>query len=156
MKFSLEHSIFRASIFLKGLYSFLELLAGTLLLFVMSSQIYNFVHEIFKNELIEDSRDFIANFILNSLGNLTPAFKLFIAIYLIVHGTIKLALIIGLWKEKRAAYPIAIGVFGLFVIYQIYRYIMHPSLILILLTDLDMLIIILTLIEWRNLKKRKK
>lgn len=156
MKDSLEHKIFQISIFLKGIYSFLELLAGMILLFVTSDRIFNFVHEIFQNELLEDAHDFVANFVLNLAGSLTKSFKLFIAIYLIIHGVIKVGLIIALWKEKRAAYPIAIGVFGLFVAYQIYRYFLHPSLILVLLTDLDMLIIILTLIEWRKLKKRKK
>jgi uncharacterized membrane protein len=148
----LEHDVFRVSILLKGIYSFFELIAGMILLFVTSDRIFNFINHIFRNEILEDGRDFIANFLLNTFGNLPQQIKLFIAIYLISHGIVKLGLIITLWKEKRWAYPIAIGVFSLFIVYQIYRYILHPSLILIFLTDLDMAIIILTLLEWRRLK----
>lgn len=155
-KYRLEHDIFRISILLKGIYSFFELLAGMILLFVTSDRIYNFVHFIFRNELIEDSHDFIANFILNLAGNLPQQIKLFIAIYLIIHGLIKIGLIIALWKEKHWAYPVALIVFSLFIIYQIYRYILHPSLILIFLTDLDMAVIILTYLEWKRLKRKKK
>ncbi len=155
-KYELEHRIFRISILLKGIYSFFELFAGGVLLFVTSSEVFNFVHEIFKNELLEDSRDFIANSILNLVGNLPSQVKLFVAVYLIIHGAVKLGLIIGLWKRKMHFYPLAIGVFALFVVYQIYRYILHPSLILLALTDLDMLIIILTLVEWKNLRRKNK
>jgi len=155
-KYRLEHEFFRISIFLKGLYSFFELLAGMILLLVSSDKIFNFVHYIFKNELLEDSRDFVANFILNFAGSLTASLKLFFAIYLIIHGVIKLGLIIALWKEKKGAYPVAIAVFGLFIVYQIYRYILHPSLILLFLNDLDLAIIILTLLEWRRLKRKKR
>jgi uncharacterized membrane protein len=156
MDYKLEHKIFRISIFLKGIYSLIELLAGFLLLFITSSQIYTFVQDIFRNEILEDPQDFIANFVLGLVGNLPSSIKLFIALYLLIHGVIKLVLIIGLWKEKLYFYPIAIAVFGLFIFYQIYSYVLHPSLILLVITDLDMLIIILTLVEWRKLRRRKK
>jgi uncharacterized membrane protein len=150
----LEHDVFRVSIFLKGLYSFFELLAGAVLLFGTSDRIFNFIHHIFRNELLEDAHDFIGNFVISLVGNLPQQMKVFIALYLLSHGIVKLALIIALWKEKRWAYPIAMGVFGLFIVYQIYRYILHPSLILLFLNDLDMVVIILTLLEWRRLKHR--
>lgn len=153
MNYKLEHEIFKISILFKGIYSFLELLAGVILLFVTSPRIYLFIHNLFRNELLEDARDFTANFVLHLVQNLSPQMKLFISIYLIIHGAIKLILIIGLWKRKRIFYPLAIGIFGLFVIFQIYKYLVHPSLILLFLTDFDMLIIILTLIEWRNFGK---
>lgn len=151
-----EQDIFRVTILLKGIYSLFELLAGAILLFVTSPRLFNFVHYIFRNELLEDAHDFIANFILNLIGNLPSSIKLFIAIYLISHGIIKIGLIIALWKEKRWAYPVALVVFGLFIVYQIYRYILHPSLILIFLTDLDMAVIILTWLEWMRLKSKRE
>jgi uncharacterized membrane protein len=154
-KSRLEHEFFRISILLKGIYSFLEFIAGAVLLFITSNKIYFIIHEVFKNELLEDAQDFIANSLLNLVGSMPSAIKQFIAVYLIIHGIIKLILIIALWKEKRAAYPVAIIVFSFFIIYQIYKYILHPSLVLLVLTDLDMLIIILTWLEWRKLKKKR-
>jgi uncharacterized membrane protein len=151
----LERDVFRVSILFKGIYSFFELVLGVILIFVTSSAIYNFVYEIFRHELVEDPTDFIANSLLTAVGNLSSSLKLFIAIYLISHGIIKLALIISLWKEKRWAYPIAMVVFSWFIIYQSYRYLIHPSLVLLFLNDLDLAVIILTLLEWRRLRYKR-
>ena len=88
------------------------------------------------------------------VGNLPYQLKLFISLYLLSHGIVKLGLIIALWKEKRWAYPLAIVVFGGFIVYQIYKYAIQPSLVLLVLTDLDMAVIILTWLEWRHRKKK--
>ncbi len=153
MKYSLEHKFFRITIFLKGIYSFFEFIAGIALLLVSSSEISNFVKDLFRHELLQDPHDIIANFLINLTGNFSSSLKLFFALYLIIHGTIKVGLIIALWFKKLKVYPIAMIVFGLFIIYQIYRYILHPSLVLLFLTDLDMAVIILTWMEWKHLEK---
>jgi uncharacterized membrane protein len=147
--------LFHASLVLKGFYHLLELSAGTILLFVSSSsQIYNFIHNLFEQELLEDPHDFVANFIVNLFGNIQPSLKLFFGTYLFVAGIINLGLIIALWKEKLIAYPISIIFFSLFVIYQIYRYILTPSWILIILTILDLIIIFLSYREYKTLKNK--
>ena len=68
-------------------------------------------------------------------------------------GIIKAGLVIALWKKKIIFYPIAIIFFGLFVIYQIYRYFLEPSFILMVLTILDLIIIFLSYKEYKILKK---
>jgi uncharacterized membrane protein len=146
--------VLRISLLLKGIYCFLELSAGTILLFISSSQIYNFIHDLFQHELLEDPHDFVANFILNSVGKIPSTIKLFIALYLLINGVIKLGLVLALWKEKLIAYPISIIFFSLFVIYQIYRYILTPSWILIVLTILDLIIILFCYKEYRILKNK--
>ena len=148
-----NEKLFEVAIFLKGIYSFFEFFAGIILLSISSSQIYNLIHDLFKHELLEDPNDLIANFILNLAGNMSSSLKLFLALYLSIMGIIKTGLVIALWKKKIIFYPIAIIFFSLFVIYQIYRYFLEPSFILIFLTILDLVIISLSYKEYKILKK---
>ncbi len=152
MNKTILHKIFRISIFLKGIDSLFETIGGFLLLFVNPLLINNFVRLIFQHELIEDPNDFIGNILINLSSNLSVSAQLFGAIYLITHGVIKLALIIGLWKRKLWTYIAAEIVFTIFIIYQVYRFTFTHSIFLILLTFLDVIIIILTWFEYKQLK----
>ena len=153
MEHHLIHKFFRGSIFIKGVYSLIELLTGFFLLIVSSDLVSSLVNFLFRHELQEDPHDFFANYITHFFSSFPLSLKLFIAWYLIIHGAIKLGLVSSLWMKKIKAYPIAIGIFFLFVIYQIYKYILSPSIILIILSLLDIFIIILTYIEYKHLKK---
>ena len=148
----LIHRLFRISIFIKGIFAFMELISGILLFFVTQNSLLNFVRNVFGHELAHDPTDILVNLLLNLFSNFSNSMKLFFAIYLLIHGIIKFGLIIGLWDERLWVYPVSIVVFSLFIIYQLYRYTHHPSLFLILLTELDIAVIILTYLEYRNLK----
>jgi uncharacterized membrane protein len=150
---SFTHKFFRVSIFLKGLYSLLELIAGIALLLVNSSTISNFISNLFDHELSGIHTEAIINYITSFFSTFPPSLKLFFALYFIIHGAVKVGLIIALWFKKLRTYPIAIGVFGLFVVYQIYRYFTKPSWALVFLTVLDLVVILMTWVEWRHLKK---
>ncbi|MCL5730330.1 MAG: DUF2127 domain-containing protein [Candidatus Pacearchaeota archaeon] len=151
--FQIEHVAFRISIILKFLDSLIETLSGFVLLFVSSGSIYSFVSNFFAKELAEDPHDFIATHLISLAGNFPSSVKLFVALYFISHGVIKLGLLIGLWYEKIKLYPVAIGIFILFIIYQIYKYIISPSGWLIYLTVLDLIFIGLAILEYRHLKR---
>jgi uncharacterized membrane protein len=112
------------------------------------------VQAVTQTELTEDPRDFVANYLLHATQNLSVSSQHFAAFYLLSHGIIKLWLIIGLWRGKLAYYPAAIAVFGLFILYQMYRYSFTQSLLLI--TVLDGVVIWLTWSEYRNLRRGRK
>jgi len=63
---------------------------------------------------------------------------------------IKVGLVYALLKDKRWAFPWAIGIFTAFGIYQIYRYFVQPSGWLIALTMLDVIVIALAWAEWQR------
>ncbi len=149
----IEHYAFRASILIKGFDSAVEIIIGAVLMFITAGGLYNFVTNLFSNEIAVDPRDFVATHIISWVSSITPDVKIFIAIYFLSHGLIKLGLLIGLWKEKVKLYPIAIGVFVLFIIYQAYKYIIQPSGWLIYLTVLDLIFIGLAILEYRHLKE---
>lgn len=153
---TLIHKLFKTSIFLKGIFAFIELVSGIFLFFVTSDLLLKFVNYVFGHELVQDPTDIFVNFLLNLFSNFSGNIKIFFAIYLLVHGIIKLGLIMALWKEKLWAYPVSEIIFISFIIYQIYRYIKHPSVFLILLTLLDVMVIILIYLEYKGLKQHYK
>ncbi len=152
----LIHELFRTSIFLKGIFAFLESISGILLFFVTSDFLLRFVNYFFGHELKQDPADIFVNFLINLFSDHSGSLKIFFAIYLLIHGIIKLGLIVALWKEKLWAYPLSGIIFILFIFYQIYRYIQHPSVFLILLTFLDILVIILIYLEYKILKNFRR
>jgi len=137
---------------LKGLNGLLELIGGTLLLLFPPSAIQHFIVGLTHNELSEDPNDFIATQLRSAAEHLSVGGELFAAIYLLSHGVIKVGLVYALLKDKPWAFPWAIGIFGAFAIYQIYRYFIQPSGWLIALTILDVIVIALARLEWQRVE----
>ena len=127
------HLFFTISVMVKGLDGVLETVGGTLLFFVSPQRIYYIVKLITHDELVEDPRDIVANYLLHSAQHLSFSAKTFGAIYLLGHGIIKAGLVSALLLRQRWAYPAAIVAFLLFLVYQIYRYtVTHAPELLIL------------------------
>jgi uncharacterized membrane protein len=137
---------------LKGLNGLLELIGGTLLLIFPPNAVQRFVVGLTHNELSKDPHDFVATHLRAAASHLTSNGELFAAVFLLSHGIIKVVLVYALVRDKLWAFPWAIGVFSAFGVYQMYRYAIHPSGWLIALTVLDVLVILLTLAEWRRVK----
>jgi uncharacterized membrane protein len=66
---------------------------------------------------------------------------------------VKLVLVWALYRRKLWAYPAAIAVFAAFGVYQMYRYFVSASFSMIALTVLDVIIIVLTWIEYGRLRR---
>ena len=141
--------IFDTSLILKGLDGLLELVGGVLLLLVSPKQISSSSMLLTQHELSQDPKDFIATHLVAYAHTLTASVTLFAA-YLLVHGIVKIVLVAALLKEQLWAYPWLIGFLVLFILYQIYRLILHVSVGLIALTLFDCFIIFLTVLEYRK------
>lgn len=146
------HFAFEVSVILKGLHALLETIGGIALLFVSQASIVHLIYSITQEELLEDPRDFIASTILRSTEHLTTGGQHFATFYLLSHGILKGFLVVNLLKEKLWAFPLAIIIFGLFILYQLFRYSLTHSVWLLLLTVLDLAVIWLT---WREYQFRK-
>ncbi len=94
--------------------------------------------------------------VLRALPHVAPQLsgdvKLFGALFLLSHGVVKIGLVAGLLLRRHWAYPAAIGVFLLFLVYQLYRYAHTHALWLLALSVLDVFVIALTWIEYRRLR----
>ena len=145
--------IFDAGVYLKLINAILEVFGGFIFLFSKPSSINNIVLRLTQHELIQDPRDFVANFLRHQVSLLTGRSELFTAFFLLSHGIIKGFLLVALLQKKLWAYPTAIVVFLGFIVYQLYQFLIGGSPWLIVLTVLDVIVVILTYLEYNNIKK---
>jgi len=150
----IAHRLFVVSVLLKGLDGVLELIGGLAAFFVSRGTVVKIVEALVRKELLEDPHDVVATWLLQFAHKYAPSFQVFAGIYLISHGLIKIFIIYSLLRKKLWAYPLAITVFTLFILYQVYAYIQRPGIGLVFLTLTDVLVIALTWIEYKTLKGR--
>src|SRR5256886_6339428 len=81
---------FEVGITLKGLDGVLEVVGGLLLLVVSPATINQLVRSLTQHELSQDPHDFIATHLLNAANGLTGSSARFGAIYLLLHGVVKI------------------------------------------------------------------
>jgi len=142
--------LFYIGIWIKGLDGLVETAAGIILLTVGPGFINSTVSHFVQDELAEEPHSLVANFFLKH-GNISVEAAAFTAILLLARGIIKLIVVSAVFRKKLWAYPAAIIVFGLFVIYQMYYFFQSNSLFLVLLSILDVFVIALTIHEYRVL-----
>ncbi|MDE2562443.1 MAG: DUF2127 domain-containing protein [Sphingomonadales bacterium] len=146
------HQAFEIGVILKGLDALVECVGG-LLLFVTSTQwLVRWTELLTHEELTEDRHDLVANALLKAAHHLSVGTEHFYALYLLSHGLIKIAVVVGLLKEVLWAYPASLAVIAGFVAYQLYRYTYTHSAFLIALTVFDLVVMGLVWHEWRILK----
>ncbi len=142
--------LFRAGTWIKGVDGAFEALGGLALCFTSYDAIRRVFISVFGAELAETPRDWFLTQMLHGAHGILAYSRSFWATLFIVHGTTKVFLAIGLWRERLWAYPAAAAVFSLFVIYQIYHIIRMPSAFLEIVTVLDVAFILLTIHEYRR------
>lgn len=147
------HLVFEVSLVLKGVFAFFEIVGGILVYVVPQRFVLTVVALLTQAELAEDPRDLIANYLLHAVQNLSVSTRDFTAAYLLSHGVIKLWLIAGLLRERLWYYPTAIIIFGLFIVYQLYRFSFTHSVFLLFITALDVVIIVLSWHEYGYLRR---
>lgn len=145
------HVSFEVGILVKGFDGVLEAVGGLLLFFLSPGQINRAVALLTEHELSRDPNDFFANHLVTAAQGLSGEAKTFAVLYLLSHGVLKVGLVWALMKSQLWAYPAAISLFTAFGVYQVYRYVLSPSALLVILTVLDALVIGLTWMEWRRL-----
>ena len=152
---SLLDRTFEVSIILKGLDGLLELIGALLLLFVSPATINHLIARLTQHELSQDPHDLIATHLMRFGNGLTGAAVKFAAVYLLVHGAVKVFLIAALLRNKLWAYPWLIITLVVFIGYQLYKIALDPTVSLIALTIFDAFVVWLTWREW-NKQRRKQ
>jgi uncharacterized membrane protein len=146
-----QHRVFLAGINLKGIEGLLESAAGISLLSIGTAGIKHLIWLWTSDVLSEDSDNLLAHHVAQASKQLHTT--TFIAIYLILHGALKLGLVAGMLKRIRWAYPLAAAILTAFIGYQIFRLTYHFSVILICLTCIDGLIVWLILLEYTRIRR---
>ncbi len=147
------HDFFLIGIAIKGFDGLVELLSGIVLLFIKSDWISSFIQMLFRKELIQDPTDAIAIYFVHISHHIPTGTILFISLYLIIRGAIKIGLVLGLWYKKLWVYPVSAVVLLLLIFFQIVSFLNNHSVILAFLTVVDLVIIVLLKFEYRRIKK---
>jgi uncharacterized membrane protein len=148
--------VFAVGIIAKGLNGAAELVGGVLLLLLTPARIQQIAASWTHGELSEDPHDFIATHLLHTANGLSGDAVLFGALYLLVHGLVKVVLVVALLLDKLWAYPWLIVVLLLFIAYQLYRIMLDPTAGLIALTVFDSVIVALTWREYGEQRRRRR
>jgi uncharacterized membrane protein len=141
---------FLVGVLLKAVDGLIEVVVGIPLLFLSTDQVAAFARTITAGELAEDPNDFLANLIVREVTRIDHHGIIIAAIYLLVHGVVKLAIVLTLWVGSRRAYPWAIGALTVLLVVQLVDLVLRFTVGVLLLTVLDLVIILLTFREWQH------
>jgi uncharacterized membrane protein len=139
---------FEIALVIKGLDGVLEIVGGTLLLFVSKAQLDAWVVALTQHELSEDPNDFVATHLLSAEGGMSGGSLTFAALYLLAHGVVKVVLVAAVLKDRLWAYPWMIGFLVVFIVYQAYLLVVAPTVGIALLTVFDVFVVWLTYREY--------
>jgi uncharacterized membrane protein len=144
------HELFEIGIVLKGINGALELIGGTILLFVSSAKISAFLYFITAGEVADDPTDPFSHFLRSTASHYSAGSQHFLEFYLLSHGVMKVFLSYALYKEKVWAFPAALSIFSLFVLYEGYRFLHTHSPFLLAAIVFDLVVIGLIWNEYRR------
>lgn len=141
--------LFLLGVVLKGIDGVLELLGGIVLLVAGPEWLSRGVTALTARELGEDPHDLVAGLLVQGVQGLDARTSAFLAVYLLLHGAVKLGIVAALLLGSRRAYPWAIAALTVFLAYQLSELVLAPGVLVTALTVLDALIIAMTWREWR-------
>jgi uncharacterized membrane protein len=96
----IEHGLFLLSVWSKGIAGLVETIGGLLLLFIPQTGLNALVIALSAPELAEHPTDRVATFLQRMVHDLSADTKLFVSGYLIIHGVIKVLLVLGLLGRR--------------------------------------------------------
>ena len=144
--------MFVTGIGIKGVFGLFDTLVG--FFFFSTSAITNLITFLTQHELGEDPTDFLANKIIEVLPYISVHTQLFVAWYFLIHGVINVLLVISVLRKKFWAYPAYMTALLLFGVYQVYRFTHTHSLILLVVTFFDAVMIWLIWREYQFVRRR--
>ncbi|MEC5150270.1 DUF2127 domain-containing protein [Cryobacterium sp. GrIS_2_6] len=147
--------LYAVGVSIKGVDGVIELLAG-LLLWLSPTLAHALLAGVAGEAREGDSG--VLRFIARNMGRLDSDLAhsglVFLIVFLIAHGAVKVALVYCLVRKWHRAYPYALGILIAFLAYQLYAFVLTPTVGIGLFTVLDAAIIVLVYKEYRELNPR--
>ena len=94
------HLVFQVSLWAKAAFAASEVIGGIAAFFATRQILVDVASWVTRDEFAEDPHDLVANFLHHSAEKFSMGSQGFVAAYLLVHGVIKLWLILGLLRER--------------------------------------------------------
>lgn len=140
------HEFFLVSVILKGLISLAEVVVGIAVLLTPPQTIISLTLTLLNYLPIAS----VQAKLIAEVSRYTSGTAMFVSLYLLSRGLVKVGLVWGLLKGKLIAYPLSLGVLALLVLYQTYQIITPPfSLIVFAITLFDLLVMYFVYREWK-------
>ncbi len=134
----------------KGIEGGIEIAAGAWLA-LDPAAIESLLVRLAAKDLLHDPHDRIAAALRHLAADLDASAS-FPVVFLVAHGVVKVGLAVGLLRDIRAAYPLAVVTLGALAAYQLYRYAHTHSAVLPALAAIDLVIAWLV---WREAGQRR-
>lgn len=150
----MRERLFRIGISLKLLDGAIETIGGILLWIIGPDSIINWVFRITQDQINEQPNDFVSNHLRDAALHISLSGEHFMAVYLFLHGVVKVIVVLALFRNKMWAFPLSLAVFGGFVVYQLYRFTHTHAIGLLLLSAFDLAVVWLIWMEYRAARKR--
>lgn len=151
----LLHGFYRLSVLLKGIDGALEVIGGVLLVFFSPLTITKTFLFLGRTELVDDPRHPLITFIYHMVSGLSIHRRHFYSLLFFSHGAVKLFLVNGLMRNKLWAYPATMVIFTAFALYQTFEIYSSPSILLVVITAIDIFVVLLIGREYRTIKNRQ-
>jgi uncharacterized membrane protein len=144
--------LFRIALLVKAIDGAVELIAAVVLLLVSGATVHRLIDDVLSRDLLGPPDGSLARHFVAGTAEFASGNRTFAVVYLGLHGVVKLALVAALLRKWMPAYPVAVVVLGLFVIYEIYRATQTGSVLLPVLAAVDVAIIVMIVREYRVLR----
>lgn len=141
---------FDLALLLKVVNGGLEILAAFLVLIVPPSLVLKIIQFATSGEIAQDPDDPVATAIRSAAHAFTVHTHYLLALYLVLHGAIKVMLVIGIFAGKRIAYPLFMIALVVFGAYEAYRGFVRQEVLLQVLAIFDFALLMLTAYEYRR------
>jgi uncharacterized membrane protein len=128
----------------------LEILVAILSLVTSPKLVIRMATFITGGELAQGPSDPVASLLRNAAHSFAIHTHYLFAIYLVLHGGVKVLLVLGILAGKKIAYPLFMGALALFGTYEAYRGFVDHNIFLQILAVLDLSILLLTSYEYRR------
>ena len=148
------HRFFVLTLLGKGLLGIVQLVTSVAVYLGITDRLPALAQSLVAAELAEDPNDFLAARILSLASRIPDTDATFYAIYFAAHGLLHVAIVMALLIGSGWAYPSAIVVLCAFIVYQILEWMSVGGVMLLLLSAIDILVIYLTVLEWRHHRER--
>lgn len=148
------HYLFLSAVTVKAFNGVIEVLSGLFLL-LFGKQVEYEVFALTNYEFTERHSDYIGRHLATLARDLSVSSDHFVAYYLLFHGIMNFVLVVTIYKKKLWAYPVAILLFSIFLAYQIVRLFYNHSIGLGVMSVVDLLMIILTWLEYKRIINEK-
>lgn len=146
------HELFETGILLKAFNSAWETVGGFLLLSNTRGWFPHLFVLLTRAVFLGGRGGLVLTMINSNVHHLSQSTQLFVAIYLLFHGIMNMFLSYNLYKDHLWAYPCSMAFTSIFFVYQTYRLLHTHSLVLLIVSVLDLFFIVLT---WHEYKRQR-